>query len=111
MIIQQNLAQLEYRYQSAGARSVIGNCGFQVILGSNDIESSEIYSKTFGMKKALRGSNSVTYSTQASEGSSIQETEVRVFPPEYFGDLSSNQAMILYANGKYSELEKINCYH
>ena len=110
IIVQQNLSQLEYRYQSAGARSIIGNCGFQVILGSNDIESSETYSKTFGMKKILRGSNSLTLSSQASAGYSTQEAEVRVFPPEYFGDLSSKQKMILYANGKYSELTKLNCY-
>ena len=110
MIIQQNLSQLEYRYQSAGARSIIGNCSFQVILGSNDIESSETYSKTFGMKKILRVSNSLTLSSQASAGYSTQEAEVRVFPPEYFGDLSSKQKMILYANGKYGELTKLNCY-
>lgn len=111
MIIQQNLAQLEYRYQPAGARSIIGNCGFQIILGSNDIESSEIYSKTFGMKKILKVGNSVTLSTQSSQGYSVQETEIRVFPPEYFGDLTSNKKLILYANGKYSELTRLNCYH
>lgn len=110
MIIQQNLSQLEYRYQPAGARSIIGNCGFQIILGSNDIESSEIYSKTFGMKKILKVGNSITLSTQSSQGYSVQETEIHVFPPEYFGDLTSNQNLILYANGKYSELTRLNCY-
>ncbi len=45
MIIQQNLSQLEYRYQPAGARSIIGNCGFQIILGSNDIESPKFIQK------------------------------------------------------------------
>lgn len=110
MIIQQNMSQLEHRYQSTGARSILGNCGYQVILGSNDIESSEVYSKTFGMKKVLKVTNSVTFSEHSSDGYSTQEAEVRVFPPEYFGDLTSHQKLILYANGKYTELTRLNCY-
>ena len=110
MIIQQNLSQLDYRYQPAGARSIIGNCNYQVILGSNDISSSEVFSKTFGMKKILKVSNSITQSSQTASGRSVQETETRVFPPEYFGDLSSKAKMILYFKGKYAELTKLNCY-
>ena len=110
MVIQQNLSQLDYRYQPAGARSIIGNCNYQVILGSNDISSSEVFSKTFGVKKILKVSNSVTQSNQTASGRSVQETETRVFPPEYFGDLSSKSKMILYFKGKYAELTKLNCY-
>ncbi len=62
------------------------------------------------MKKILKVGNSITLSTQSSQGYSVQETEIRVFPPEYFGDLTSNQNLILYANGKYCELTRLNCY-
>lgn len=110
MIIQQNLSQLDYRYQPAGSRSIIGNCNYQIILGSNDITSSKTFSETFGMKKILRISNSVTQSTQTTSGRSVQEAEIRVFPPEYFGDLSSKARMIVYFKGKYTELTKLNCY-
>ena len=110
MVIQQNLAQLEYRYQPAGARSIIGNCNYQIILGSNDIESSETFSKLFGMKKVLKMGNTLTQAERPSAGYSAQETEVRVFPPEYFGDLSFKSKMILYYKGKYAELTKLNCY-
>lgn len=110
MVIQQNLAQLEYRYQPTGARSILGNCNYQVILGSNDIESSETFSKLFGMKKVLKMGNTLTQAERPSAGYSAQETEVRVFPPEYFGDLSFNSKMILYYKGKYAELTKLNCY-
>ena len=110
LAIQQGLSQLEYRYQPAGARSIIGNCNYQVILGSNDISSSEVFSKTFGMKKILKVSNSVTQSGKSPSVRSVQETETRVFPPEYFGDLSSKSKMILYCKGKYAELQKLNCY-
>lgn len=110
MIIQQNLSQLDYRYQPAGSRAIIGNCNYQIILGSNDISSSETFSKTFGMKKILRVSNSITQSLQTASGKSVQETEIRVFPPEYFGDLSAQAKMIIYFKGKYAELTKLNCY-
>lgn len=110
MIIQQNLSQLEYRYQSAGARSIIGNCSYQVILGSNDINSSKVFSETFGMKKVLKVSNSVTRSKTTTSGRSVQETTEKVFPPEKFGDLSSEKKMVIYFKGKYAELTKLNCY-
>lgn len=110
MVIQQNMSQLEYRYRPDGARSIIGNCSYQVILGSNDITSSKVFSEMFGDKKVLRINSSVTKSGSESMGTTVQESEVRVFPPEYFGDLSSRSSMILYFKGKYAELRKLNCY-
>lgn len=110
MIIQQNLSQLQHRYQPTGTQSIIGNCNYQIILGSNDINSSKTFSETFGMKKVLKISNNITHSSQASSGRSVQEAEIRVFPPEYFGDLSLQSKMIIYYKGKYTEISKINCY-
>lgn len=115
MIIQQNLSQLDYRYQPTGERSIIGNCNFQVILGCNDITSGKVFSDQFGMKRVLRRSNSIAPSHQAmgtsSVGISVQETTEKVYPPESFGDLSARNALIFYCKGKYAELKKLNCYH
>ena len=111
MVIQQNLSQLSYRYGQDGARSILGNCNYQIILGSNDIQSSEQFSRTFGMKRILKVSNSITQAEHSSSGRSIQEMEVRVYPAEYFGDLLPNLSkMIVYCKGKYCELTKLNCY-
>ena len=110
MVIQQNLSQLEYRYQPTGARSILGNCNYQIILGSNDINSSKVFSDTFGKKKVLKISNSETMSQNNSTGRSVQESTEKVFEPEYFGDLSSNNKMIIYFKGKYCEATKLNCY-
>lgn len=110
MVIQQNLSQLEYRYQPTGARSILGNCNYQVILGSNDINSSKVFSETFGQKKVLKISNSETTAQNNSTSRSIQEATEMVFNPEYFGDLSSNRKMIIYFKGKYCEATKLNCY-
>ena len=110
IIIQQNLSQLEYRYQPMGARSILGNCNYQVILGSNDINSSKVFSDTFGVKKILKISNSKTMAQNNTTGRSIQETTEKVFSPEYFGDLSADNKMIIYFKGKYCECTKLNCY-
>ena len=110
MLIQQNLSQLEYRYQPTGARSILGNCNYQVILGSNDINSSKVFSDTFGFKRVLKISNSETFAQNTSSGRSIQETTEKVFPPEHFGDLSQEKKMIVYFKGKYIECKKLNCY-
>ena len=110
MMIQQNLSQLESKYKPTGARSILGNCNYQIILGSNDINSSKVYSDTFGYKKVLKQSNSETKSQNNSSGWSIQESVEKVFPPEYFGDLSFRSSMIVYFKGKYAELTKLNCY-
>lgn len=110
MIIQQNLSQLEYRYQDKGARSIIGNCNYQIILGSNDIASSKVFSDTFGTRNVLKISNSETMSQNNSVGRSVQEATEKVFLPEYFGDLPSQGKMIIYFKGKYLECDKLNCY-
>lgn len=110
MIIQQNLSQLQYRYKDEGARSIIGNCNYQIILGSNDINSSKVFSDTFGSRKVLKISNSETMSEKNSTGRSIQEATEKVFPPEHFGDLPSQNKMIIYFKGKYTECDKLNCY-
>ena len=110
MIIQQNLSQLQYRYKDEGSRSIIGNCNYQIILGSNDINSSKVFSDTFGSRKVLKISNSETMAEKNSTGRSIQEATEKVFPPEHFGDLPSHNKMIIYFKGKYTECDKINCY-
>lgn len=109
MIIQQNMSQLEERYKDTGARSIIGNCNYQIILGSNDDKTSEAFSKKFGTKKVLkRGDN--TGKGGGNSGNNISEANESVFPPEKFGDLSAEKKMIVYFKGKYCELTKINCY-
>lgn len=110
VLIQQNLAQLSYRYGTEGTRAILGNCNYQLILGSNEIQSSEQFSKTFGTKRILKVSNSVNSANHRSSTQSVQETETRVYPPEYFGDLPNSAKMIVYCKGKYCELSKLNCY-
>ncbi len=108
MIIQQNMAQLENRYQPSGTRSIVGNCNYQIILGSNDISSSDVFSRTFGERKILKVSKSETSSEQTSSGRNIQEAKERIFAPEDFGDLGDE--LIIYFKGKHCRCKKLNCY-
>lgn len=110
MLLQQNLSQLQYRYNEEGARSILGNCNYQVILGSNDVNSSKVFSETFGTRKILKISNSVTHAQSNTEGRSVQEATEKVFQPEHFGDLPNHGKMIIYFKGKYIECKKLNCY-
>ena len=111
LIIQQNVSQLEYRYKPIGSRSILGNCNVQLILGSNDMATSSMFSDMCGYKRILRKSNSETYASERSYGTSTQEDSEKVFPPEYFGDLPYRNKLILYMKGKYLECDKLNCYN
>lgn len=108
MIIQQNMAQLEYRYQPTGARSIIGNCNYQIILGSNDINSSKVFSDTFGTHKVLIVGSSESSSTHKTNSRSIQQAREPIFFPEDFGDL--DKEMVIYFKGKHCRCRKLNCY-
>lgn len=110
VLIQQNYAQLEKRYQQVGARSLIGNCNYQVILGSNDTGSGKLFSETFGMKKGFKVSNSMSGSGNKGESRSVQEIEEPVFTPQDFGDLPNTGEEIVYFKGKYCRLKRLNCY-
>lgn len=110
MLIQQNLSQLQHRYKETGARSILGNCNYQIILGCNDIVSGKHFSDMFGEKRTLKVSYSETESTNSSTGISVQEIKEAVFQPSYFGDLPSDNKMIIYFKGKYCECQKLNCY-
>ena len=109
-LIVQNLSQLEYKYTTAGARSILGNCSYQVILASNDSRTSQEFSDMFGYRKTLKVSTSTTTSTMTSTGQSVQESLEKIFPPEYFSDLPADKKMIIYFKGKYIECTKLNCY-
>ncbi|MBR2303909.1 MAG: type IV secretory system conjugative DNA transfer family protein [Ruminococcus sp.] len=108
MIIQQNLAQLKKRYGSDGTEAIIGNCHCMIILGSNDIHSSRMFSDTIGTHKVLIVNNSESLSDQNSKTRNIQQSREPVFLPEDFGDLGKD--MIIYFKGKYCRCQKLNCY-
>ena len=110
MIIQQNISQLELRFGQAGARSILGNCNCQIILGSNDLTTSTTFSDMFGYKKVLKISNNEVTSQNVSTGMTVQEAEEKVFPPESFGDLQTRKKMVFYFKGKYLLCNRLNCY-
>lgn len=110
MIIQQNISQLELRFGQAGARSILGNCNCQIILGSNDLTTSTTFSDMFGYKKVLKISNNEATSQNVSTGMTVQEAVEKVFPPESFGDLQTRKKMVFYFKGKYLLCNRLNCY-
>lgn len=106
MLIAQSKAQLEQKYGDTGARSLLGNCTYQLILSCIDGPSQQYFSRLIGTKKVLKVSTSVD--SQKSTSRSVQEVREPVFQPEDFGDLKNN--LVIYFNGKYVFAEKISCY-
>lgn len=111
MLILQNRSQLIAKHSESEANALIGNCNIQIILGSNDIHSSEYYSRMIGKKKVLKKSSSYSSgSSTSTSGHSIQEAEEDIFPPSRFGSLCKDKKEILYMWGQYCECDKLNCY-
>lgn len=109
VIIQQNIAQLEKKYGRDGSRVLIGNCHYQLILGSNDPESSKRYSDLFGEKRVLKSSNTLSYRDKNASRSTMETIE-SVYPPTDFSALPSENKVIIFYDGKHTKVDKINCY-
>lgn len=110
MMIQQNMAQLQVKFKDEGARSILGNCNVQIILGCNEANDADYFSRSFGMKKVLRNSTSISYSRSSSSSKSAVESEEPVFTAQDIRDLPSLRKAIFYNKGKYCLIDKINCY-
>ena len=112
MLIQQSRAQLEKKYSPEGARVILGNCNYQVILGCNDANvDGRAFSSMFGEKKVLKLSTSLGDSKGGTSGNiSVNEAKEPVFEPQYFGILPELNKEIVYFKGRYIETTKIKCY-
>lgn len=110
MMIQQNMAQLQVKFKDEGARSILGNCNIQVILGCNEPNDADYFSRSFGMKKVLRNTTSISFSRSQSSSKSAVESEDYVFTAQDIRDLPSQGKAIFYNKGKYALIDKINCY-
>ena len=111
MLIAQNMAQLEKKYEDAGARSMLGNCTYQLILSCIDGKSQKYFSDLIGTKKVLVMSNNENSGTNlynGTTGQSCVEQREPVYFPEDFGDLE--RELIIYFKGKYTKATKIRSY-
>lgn len=110
-IILQNLPQLRRLYGEDGSESILGNCHVQAILGANDNKTSRYFSEKLGMKKELRRGNSTNSNgKEQTISKTTQEIDVPVYRPEDVSDIKAAGENILYVDGKYTFLKKLNCY-
>ena len=105
----QDRSQLEKKFGSEGARALIACCDYQLFFSSNDIESSEHYSRLFGKKKVLIQNNSISSNTNdnSSSGFSITQQEEDIYKPQDFGTLPWSNEIIVYIKGKHARLKKL----
>lgn len=112
-IITQNLPQLKRLYGQDGAESLLGNCHVQAVLGANDPSTAEYFSRKLGMKKDYKVTDTISNGTNSTKtyGKSVTiDDKVPVYRPEDVADLKSESQNILYIDGKYTFLRKLNCY-
>ena len=110
MRIAQNVAQLSREYQNDGWRSLLGNCQYQLVLGTNEELTQKHFSTLFGSRRILKISNSdsLPKTPREKESRTITEDREPIYQMEDFGDLGDR--LIIYYNGKRIEAKKIWCY-
>lgn len=110
-LITQNLPQLKRLYGQDGAESLLGNCHVQAILGANDPSTAEYFSRKLGMKLDYKVTESINNGKERTTGKSVHiDDKVPVYRPEDVADLKAESQNILYIDGKYTFLKKLNCY-
>lgn len=105
----QNIGQLEKIYGQEGARAIMANCNYQIILSCNDSDSATYFSQLFGKKWVLKQSTSKTNNpnNSSSNGISVIEEQEDIYSPQDLCDLPSTKSMIVYFKGKHVKLRKI----
>lgn len=108
-LIVQSIAQLDKHYGEDERRDILDNCQYQVILRSNDAETSRLHSDSIGTAKTTNKSMSVNLNDfEEITGRSLQISEVRE-PRVFSHELRCLHDVILlhpWSNG-FCRLEKI----
>jgi type IV secretion system protein VirD4 len=90
-LIIQSLAQLDYLYGRELRRVVLDNCSYKAILGAQDAETQEYFSRLVGTKEATRQGQSTSYAADMDEerGHTISQHVIdrRTIQPHEFATL------------------------
>lgn len=108
-ILIQNIGQLEKIYGHEGARAIMANCHYQIVLATNDPDSANYFSELFGKKWVLKQSTSLstTESKSSTSGISVIEEQEAIYSPQDICDLPSENSMLVYFKGKHIKLKKL----
>lgn len=104
-LCQQSIAQLESKYGATHYREIIDNCKYISIMSAQDPKSRTFFQQLIGTEKVLKVSNS---QSNKDTSRNITETREYIYQPEDFGNLGND--VVIYANGKYIQAQKTNCF-
>lgn len=109
---QQSIAQIEGQYGDAHTREIIDNCAYISIMSIQDPTNREWAQRLIGREKVLKkGTSSNTGGTHSSSGQSAQESMEYIYEAADFGYIGKKgDDVIIYANGKYIQAQKTNCF-
>jgi type IV secretion system protein VirD4 len=90
-LIIQSLAQLDYLYGRELRRVILDNCNYKAILGAQDAETQEYFSRLVGTKEATRQGESSSYEPDSGEqrGYTVSQHIIdrRIIQPHEFATL------------------------
>ena len=111
-LAQQSIAQIEGRYGEAHCREIIDTCAYISFMSIQDPKSREWAQRLIGRQKVLkRGTSINSGGANASSGESVQELMEYIYEAADFGYIGPDgEDVIIYANGKYIQCQKTNCY-
>lgn len=108
----QSLSQLEARYGSANARTILTNCGTKIALHGLDFESADYISKTLGTTTVTTPQHSrqhrrgdVLLPSARTHGETASARPL--LTPDEVRRLCSNEALVITGNHHPMKLEKI----
>lgn len=104
-LAQQSIAQLESKYGYDHYREIIDNCKYISIMSAQDPKSRTFFQQLIGTEKVLKVSNS---QNSKDTSRSVSEAREYIYQPEDFGNLGED--VVIYANGKYIQAQKTNCF-
>ena len=111
-LAQQSIAQIKGRYGEAHCREIIDTCAYISFMSIQDPKSREWAQRLIGRQKVLkRGTSINSGGANASSGESVQELMEYIYEAADFGYIGPDgEDVIIYANGKYIQCQKTNCY-
>lgn len=104
-LAQQSISQISKRYGQDGFREIMDQCAYITVMSAQDPYGREYFSKLIGNRKTLKVSTS---KSEKKVTRSVSESEEPVFAPEVFSNLG--ETSVIYANGKYIQATKTNCW-
>lgn len=108
-LIVQDFKSIDAIYGETNRHSILGNCGYQLIFGANDLITADYVSRSLGKKSTRIRSNSRTFGTfkRATKSETEQVRDRDLMMPQEVRELERRHLVVLCENQRPLLLRKI----